>query len=231
MPGDLTVIDTSKPGVTLLTDLEAYWQELRGARQIPARTEVDPARIDAALPYSFIIERIAPGIGRMRVAGQRIGEFLGMEARGMPLCAMFAGDSKDRIQGYLEQVFKLPALIELPITSTWSFGRPRLNGRLLLLPLLDTNGDVTRALGAIRVDGPTGRAPRAFELAEAGAVRIENVNDMPSKAGSLPAPVSAFSNPRLARLTGLSEPEAPRFAPPVPRQGERPYLRLVISND
>ena len=231
----MTTIDSDTAGATMLADLERYWHALRGARLLPARTEVDPARIDAALPYSFILERIAPGVGRMRVAGQRIGDYLGMEARGMPLCAMFAAESKERVQGYLEQVFLLPALIELPLISGWGLGRPRLSGRMLLLPLLDTNGAVTRALGAIRTEGGLGRAPRAFEVPEWGAVRIENVSEMAAAQGSALPPLRP-SLPRT-RITGMEEATVPfapfrsNLTPPVPQKAVRPYLRLVVSND
>ena len=42
-----------------LQELESYWRELRGARRLPVRTEVEPARIDAILPQSFILEHVA----------------------------------------------------------------------------------------------------------------------------------------------------------------------------
>ena len=233
----MTTIDSDTASPTMLADLENYWRSLRGARMLPARTEVDPARIDAALPYSFILERIAPGIGRMRVAGQRIGDYLGMEARGMPLCAMFNAESKERVQGYLEQVFLLPALIEVPLISGWGLGRPRLSGRMLLLPLLDTNGAVTRALGAIRTEGGLGRAPRAFEMPEWGAVRIENVSEMAPVKGLPPQQPLRSDLPR-SRITAMAEATVPftpfrrgAEAPPAPHKAARPYLRLVVSND
>jgi hypothetical protein len=180
-----------------LAVIEAYWRDLRGARRLPARTEVDPSRIDAALPHSFILERLAPGVARMRVAGQMVSAYLGTEARGLPLCALFDGDSKERVMGWLEQVFACPAIVELPLSSSWGFGRPRLSGRMLLLPLHDGTGAVTRAMGAISVEGAPGRTPRSFALAEWAPVRIENVTGLPAMTGTAQRPALRLvvSNP------------------------------------
>jgi hypothetical protein len=173
---------------------------------IPDRTQIDPACIDHALPHICILERVAPGISRIRVAGQALGDYLGQDLRGLPLCTLFGGASRDRFQGFLEQVFALPALVDLPISARWGLGRPALSGRILLLPLTDGAGRTTRALAAIHTVGVPGRLPRAFELDQAAPVRIENLADMD------PAPIPV------------------RTAPPVPHPSSRPWLRLVVSN-
>ena len=204
--GDLRMIDRDGASPTMLADLEHYWQGLRGGH-VPDRVAIDPACIDQALPHAFVLERLAPGVGRVRVAGKRLGDYLGQDLRGLPICTLFAPESRERFQGWLEQVFALPALVELPLSSRWGLGRPRLTGRMLLLPLRDGTGKVTRAIGAIRTEGGLGRLPRAFELAEDGAVRIQNLADMPVVKAS-----------------------ATQVAPPVPHPASRPYLRLVVSN-
>lgn len=77
-------------GGPLLHDLEAHWRAVRGGRALPARSDLDPAALDAVLPWAFVAERVAPGVARLRVAGRKLTELLGMEARGMPLCAFFS---------------------------------------------------------------------------------------------------------------------------------------------
>jgi hypothetical protein len=178
------MIDRQPAHPALLADLERYWQSLRPGPGLPARTAVDPVGLAAALPHTFIAERIAPGIARVRVAGQRINDYMGMDLRGMPICSLFGGPARDVFQGWLEQVFALPAVVDLPLQSGWALGRPRLTGRMILLPLLDAEGRVTRALGALRTDGTLGRLPRAFTIPDDTTVRLVNVADLPP--GPLP---------------------------------------------
>ena len=52
---------------------------------MPRRAEIDPRGIENALEYAFILERIAPGMARIRLAGIHLSDLMGMEVRGMPL--------------------------------------------------------------------------------------------------------------------------------------------------
>jgi hypothetical protein len=200
-------------GRSILQELEQYWRDLRGARRIPVRSDVDPARIDSALPYAFILDRVAPGVGRLRVAGQKLSVFVGMDARGMPLTSFFSAEARDLVMRQTELVFSRPALVELPLVSYRSLGRPKLTGRMLLLPLLGPDGDVSRALGAIMMDGMIGRTPRRFDISEDEALRCEE----------LPEP----RQNSLAAVAGLRS-----HAPQTDKRPEvsRPALRLVVNN-
>lgn len=201
-----------------LAALESYWRDLRRARPLPARADVDPARLDSALPHAFILERVAPGIGRIRVAGQALSMLWGAEPRGMPLCTLFGVASRDRLQGFLEQVFALPALVELPLITARRFVRPRIAGRILVLPLADRQGDVSRAIGAIWMEGAvTG----PLEVPENTAVRIENVEDMPLPQGTGAAPMTVQRTARPMIVRQIASAAAP----------VRGHLRLVVSND
>ncbi len=160
-------------GGAVLDDLERYWRSLRGASRLPVRHEIDPARIDAALPHSFVLERVAPGVARMRVAGQKLSALFGMEARGMPISSLFAAGDRVPLATMLELAFKTPALVEFAVRSPRRVGRPLLAGRMLLLPLLDNDGQVTRALGAVVLDGANGKTPRHLEIPVEVAPRIE----------------------------------------------------------
>jgi len=196
-------------GRAVLEELELYWRDLRGARRLPVRSDVDPAQIDAALPHAFILERVAPGVGRMRVAGSALSGLLGMEARGMPLTTFFTPEARLVVTGYLERLFTEPALVELPLYSARSIGRPRLTGRLLMLPLLGNDGTVSRALGAMFTDGMIGRAPRRFDIPSGGAMRCE---PLPEPAVRMAAVSSA--RPHMQRRPDVV----------------RPALKLVVSN-
>jgi hypothetical protein len=200
-------------GLSVLEQLETYWRCLRGERRIPVRADVDPARIDSALPHAFILDRVAPGVGRLRVAGQKLSAFVGMEARGMPLTTFFTADARDMVMRQTELVFSRPALVELPLVSVRSLGRPKLTGRMLLLPLLGPDGNVSRALGAILTDGMIGRLPRRFDIPDGQPVRCE---DLPE--------------PRLHAVAMAGSRVNAPFAEKRPDVA-RPALRLVVSND
>jgi hypothetical protein len=194
-----------RDGRAALQELEAYWRALRGARRIPVRTDVDPARIDAILPRAFILEHVAPGIARVRVAGQGLNAMLGLEARGMPLSALFGVESRPGLQGWLGRVFEAPAVVELGLMQPGGFLRAGRRGRMLILPLLGPEGAVTRAIGA--VDVQDGWAPGPFRLDAAEDARCEPVGEI----GAVPLRVVAGGDGVAARAA-------------------RGGLRLVVSN-
>ena len=214
---DLIQLSAHHPiqGRTVLDELERYWRELRGARRIPIRSEVDPARIDSALPYAFILDRVAPGVGRLRVAGQKLSAFIDMDARGMPLTSFFTADAREQVMAQTEAVFARPALVELPLISVRSLGRPRLTGKMLLMPLLGPDGTVSRALGAILMDGMIGRTPRRFDIADGEAIRCEVLPE-PQKYAM---PVAVNAGARVGQQFASKRPD-----------NMRPALRLVVSN-
>lgn len=150
----------------ILGDLRAYWESLRQGRAIPARADIEPRGIRRALDYAFILERIAPGAARFRLAGRHLVDLMGMEVRGMPFCALLAPASRGRLSDVLETVFKAPQIAELRLSAPQEFGRPELSARALLLPLKSDLGDVTRALGCLIADGTIGAAPRRFDLVD-----------------------------------------------------------------
>ena len=99
----------SNTGFSPLAQVEAYWEALRGTRLMPSRAEIDPRGIEQALEYSFIVERIAPGIARMRIAGSHLSDLMGMEVRGMPLTSFITPGSRRQVSDTLEEVFETPA--------------------------------------------------------------------------------------------------------------------------
>jgi hypothetical protein len=200
-----------------LAMLESYWHSLRADGALPRRTDIDPARIEAALPCTFVAERLAPGLAQIRVAGQEVSALLGQEARGLPLSMLFDYRSRDPLAGWMEQVFALPALVSTPVAAPWSLGRSHLMGQMLLLPLADQTGQATRVMGAIILHGETGGRPRLLKLADPGMVRIENV-------GQMRAPVPVL------RDHAAAVPAARPDQPPPRVVAGRGHLRLVVSN-
>ncbi|RYG92127.1 PAS domain-containing protein [Loktanella sp. IMCC34160] len=208
-------VRSATPGGSVLSNLERYWSDLRGARRVPVRTAVDPAHIDAALPHAFILERCAPQVARFRVCGQRITQFIGAESRGMPLSVLFTAQGVQGIGPLLERCLDDPAVVEVPVVSRMTLTRRRLVGSMLLLPLEGPDGLVDRVLGALLVDGAPGLGARSFDIDTSRPLRCDRI-----------APQTMA--PAHRAVAGM--------APPLPRMQEgperssRPALRLVVDN-
>lgn len=199
----------SRPGHAVIEAVESYWNEVRENRLMPSRSEIDPRGIASCLENAFVLERVAVGIARFRLAGIHLTELMGMEIRGMPLSAMVAPDSRAAVGSALQAVFDEPATVRMWLSSETGIGRPPLTAHLLLLPLRSDLGDVTRILGCLVAEGRIGRAPRRF------AVTREERRTLVGYADAAPAPaVSATVAPET--------PSAPR-----PRA---PHLTLVKSD-
>jgi hypothetical protein len=148
-----------------LGQIEAYWEGLRNGRIMPARSEVDPRGISGVLEHAFILERVARGIGRFRLAGMHLNDIMGMEVRGMPLTALILPESRDAMGEALAAVFDEPAIVRLTLASDTGLGRGPMDAKMALLPLRSDLGDVSRVLGCFVANGKVGRAPRRFAIA------------------------------------------------------------------
>lgn len=203
---------------------EAYWTALREGASIPRRAQVDPRGLRDILEYSFILERIAPGTARFRLAGQHLGLLAGMEVRGMPLTALFTPSARTEIGVALEKLFDGPSVTEFSLKSEARYGHPPIQAHMILLPLKNDAGEIGRALGVIVSDFAGRAAPNRFTI-----------------TGSSIRPVSGLnydwsSHDRAPVAPGFAEPapEAPSFAtterrttPSQPPKRGKPHLRVV----
>lgn len=194
-----------------LRQIEAYWSALCRDGQVPERAAIDPRGLENVLEYAFILERIAPGIARFRVAGQHLTGLAGMEVRGMPISALITQDSRARMAASLEHLFDAPAITELTLTGDKGRGRNRTSGQMLLLPLQSDMGDVSRALGCFVTEGGTsGQTPQRFRLGETVFRPARGIYDTPA---STPVPTREFAEAQ------------------TPLAGRAPHLRLVKTGD
>lgn len=191
----------------MLQEVRGYWEGLRQESALPARAAIDPRGMAGALSGAFLIERVAPGLAKLRIAGMSFTDMLGMDARGMPLSALFDPVGRNRLTGLLEQVFQRPAQAELHLRGETGLGRPELAGRMILLPLAADEGR-EMALGCLAIAGKPGRQPRRFAISHARAEPVVQPD--------LRAPA--------ARLFDLAEP--PAF-PVKPTPSAKPWLQLV----
>ena len=217
----LTMTD-QKPhsGYAPLSLVEAYWDALRVGREMPKRAEIDPRGIESALAHAFILERVAPGVARMRIAGSHLHDLLGMEARGMPVTAFFTPDTRTRIARLLEEVFQTPATAHVFMQAPAGPDGPALVARMALLPLKSDLGDVSRILGCLVSIGEIGQAPRRFDLDK---IKLKPLGSAAS------APAQGFAESGQAFVSGPHQSTL-KSSEKI-GQARHPHLRLIVSND
>jgi hypothetical protein len=150
--------------VSPMRQAEAYWTALRRGDDIPNRSQIDPRGLENILSQTFILERVAPGIARFRLAGQKVNEMAGMEVRGMPVTAFFTPDARKQMSAALEHMFESPAIVEIEMQTEPSRMRGRREARMLLLPLRSDLGDVSRALGVFISEGNPTKTSQRFGI-------------------------------------------------------------------
>jgi len=152
----------ARSNVSPLRQAEAYWTALRRGDDIPSRSQVDPRGLENILSQTFILERVAPGIARFRLAGQKVNELAGMEVRGMPLTAFFTADARKTVSAALEHMFDDPSILEFDLKTEATRMRGSRTARMILLPLRSDLGDVSRALGVLVSEGGASRVSQRF---------------------------------------------------------------------
>jgi len=200
----------------ITADVLDCWLELRRlADQIPFASDVDASLLGPSLPYVFTLEQLDGGIARFRVAGHHLNDLMGMETRAMPITAFAAPGERTRLLPLVDRVFEDPAIVELDLIASRD-GHEAKEAEMLLLPLRNRHGKVTRAIGCLVARGPILFTPYRFRI-----------------RGSRVAPATVGADP--ARRTGYALAEDPiDFEPKRPAHGGRafkstlvPYLKIV----
>lgn len=134
--------------------LNEYWNEVRGDRLAPRRFEIEPARLAAILPDTFILERIGDMDIRYRLAGTRIIEQFGQDFRASSFFDGFVHSDQRLLERQLRIVMTKGAGLLFEITSTAPSGRTVVH-ECLILPLIHMRDTVDRFLACIApIDTP-----------------------------------------------------------------------------
>jgi hypothetical protein len=128
--------------------LYAYWDRVRNGRCAPRRFEVEPAKIAALLPETFIAEGTGPLGCRFRLAGTRICEQFGRELRGADLLSLWQETDRDAVASLVQTVLGDAAVGYGRFKAFTRHERPA-SFEFLLLPLIHTGDAINRLLGAI----------------------------------------------------------------------------------
>ncbi|UWQ30575.1 PAS domain-containing protein [Leisingera sp. M523] len=195
-----------------LRQAEAYWTALRRGDDVPSRSQIDPRGLENILSNTFILERIAPGIARFRLAGTLVNEMAGMEVRGMPVTAFFTTEARKQLSSAMEHMFETPAIIELELQIEAPRQRTPRDARMLLLPLRSDLGDISRVLGVLVADEGAAATSQRFSIS---SIEMRAVGKAPGAAGFKAKPRdSAADEGRDANQPnpGFAETQA-RFKP------------------
>lgn len=206
--------------------LEGYWHGLCQDNCIPFRSDLDPRAIESVLEFSFVLERLAPGVCRIRLAGRHLNDLMGQEVRGMPVTALFEPDSRKEISRLLEEVCNNACLVDAMLKADGGFGRGALTARLFMAPLLDDRGQVTRVFGCLQSNGTIGRQPRRFSMLQSqakpsGARKTDRTAPNVARQNEFSEPAKPFlhkSNNDAGKSDQQTNPAAPKG------------LRLVVDN-
>lgn len=197
----------------VLTDLLDHWETLRAGRIAPHRAEIDPRRIENVLEHAFILEMVENGAPRFRIAGMHLCDLMGMEVRAMPAASLFASADRDRFNDILERIVTTPEMVELDLLPAIHSGG---SAEMLLLPVRNDKGEITRILGALVATDVHPERPQRFTIKAVQTKRIiARVFDQADEK------VAGFAEPASAYQPDLQAPARP----------QRPHLRLVKSDD
>lgn len=211
----------------MITSLKSYWERLRAGRIAPFRAEIDPREFEVALENMFIVERIAPGNLRIRLAGMKVCEMMGMEVRGMQPALFIAEPDRGRFDRLLDVVMSEPAVVELTLEASAKPGS--YHATMLLMPLRSDFGEINRVLGCMSGESIHYQAPLAFSLKEISINPIDARDDGEAKR-ALPGfaeeqqGFTQAAGPQLRAIEG--NPDAPVRLREGPAKG-KPKLRLV----
>ena len=196
----------------ILACLFDYWEDLRGPREAPRRSEIDPRRIKAALNHTFIVEKTRFGGSRFRLAGTEVCDLMGMELRGMLLTALFDQTGQEELKLILKDIYYSASVYEFRLTS-FQAGYRKVGAKMVLLPLTDDNDKITRIFGGIKLDRELLRPPVHFEILQSVKNRV---------ICNTPLPAAHDIETRFSEEpTAFTRPNIDDLSP----------LRLVVDND
>ena len=82
-------------------ELYAYWQEKRGTRPAPERTEIEPGAIRGVLADAFVLALDRGASHPIRLAGTRMCALFGREIKGESFLDLWASTNRPTMEGLL----------------------------------------------------------------------------------------------------------------------------------
>lgn len=210
----------------VLEKITAYWDQIRAGRIAPFRSEFDPKQIEDSIENVFILEKLGEYDIRFRLAGRRINESLGTEARGLPATELVALPDRARFAAILND------LLEHPSTACIAFDVRNAQGRswredMILLPMQSDDARVSRILGCYNsaTNGSATLVERRIFSSSSTKISLEQTDLLKVSLPGFAEPNHNFDHSQGPILVAESPLPATTFATSF--KGKRPELKLV----
>lgn len=150
----------------ILHELAMYWTNLNRG-ELPRRSDIDPRQLEPVLPYLFILDRTGPADAAIRLGSTHLETLIGAPAKGMRFSDLIDASSRDMIARGFEKLWIKHTPQSFDITSCFTDPRDTIAGKVILFPLQDVFGRVTKAIGALQVMGRIKYPPYTFDIRRA----------------------------------------------------------------
>ena len=129
-------------------ELYAYWQERRGTRPAPERSEIEPGAIRQVLSDAFILALDGGAGYPFRLAGTRVCALFGRELKGESFIGLWAASSQPTIGDLLDILENERIGTVAGVTAQTADG-DSIALELLLLPLAASRPSLSRTIGIL----------------------------------------------------------------------------------
>ncbi len=204
-----------------LKTLRTHWDDICDGSNAPYRSDVTPGLIPEVLDTLFILEQLSPSDMRVRIAGLKICEMMGMEVRGQSPMTFFQDSARRRFDSVLNEVLTQPKIAYLGLDTKDRMGNPG-QVEMILLPLRSDFGDVNRIIGCVTVPDNGFTAPLRYHITSVNMVNP--FRHTLSKVAGFAEPEANFSHqdaPVLRSVDGNTSAKTPK------RPSTPSYLKLV----
>ena len=127
--------------------LFVYWNQVRAGRLAPRRLDIEPSRISAVLPETFMLERGKPSGFYYRLAGTRVCEMFRTELRGADFLSGWSAGDRAIVASALRATCDQGAVTLLKVEAS-SDAAHCLELEVIMLPLTHTDNVLDRVIGA-----------------------------------------------------------------------------------
>lgn len=144
-------------------EIFSYWNDLRGNRTAPARSDIDPSAIRHLLPDLFVLTSTDDDAPSFRLTGTRLYHLFHRDLREAAFSILWQGDDA----GYACRIAQGVMAHQRPVIfDAWAqnaSGNTARRFEMLLLPLMSQSRSAPRLLGALVSDPPMQEFGQPFQ--------------------------------------------------------------------
>lgn len=143
-----------------LAPIERYWWSACENGCLPVHGDLDPRKLTGFLEYTLLMKRLGRSEARINVAGRHLIDAMGLELTGLPLSLFFTHESRPLLADVTHELFEHRKSVLLEVKFDQGLFRGDGQAQVLMLPLLDQSGTVSRVLGGVALSSTASNAPR-----------------------------------------------------------------------